>query len=163
TISTTMACGLGISIYTLFSLALLAMNGRMSSYYICPFFYARRQSVFTGLYKWDQNQLVEVEEECNMLMEDWLDKRKEYEEKIIFISPHIDVFTERINDIMESQAILLDHVINRIKPSNMHTMLKWTNEAKVQHVAPKYLRKTEAETKLINKQKDEYRWLYFRL
>src|SRR5690625_1846080 len=155
TTAKTMAWGLDIPIYTVSSLALLAMNGRMSSYYICPFFDARRQSVFTGLYKWDENQLVEVEEECNMLMEDWLDKLKEYEEKIIFISPHIDVFTERISDIMESQAILLDHVLNRIMPSNMHTMLQWTNEAKVHHVAPNYLRKTEAETKLLNKQKDE--------
>lgn len=42
TTAKTMAWALNVPIYTVSSLALLAMNGRLSSYYICPFFNARR-------------------------------------------------------------------------------------------------------------------------
>src|SRR5690625_1179126 len=45
TTAKTMAWGLNIPIYTVSSLALLAMNGRLTSYYICSFFHPRGGSV----------------------------------------------------------------------------------------------------------------------
>src|SRR5690625_2879886 len=98
TTAKTMAWGLDIPIYTVSSLALLAMNGRLTSYYICPFYDARRGSVFTGLYKWEENRLIEVEQETNIDMKDWLHMLQSYDKPILFISPHLDVFQAFIHE-----------------------------------------------------------------
>src|SRR5699024_12803314 len=42
-----MAWGLNIPLYTVSGVALLAMNGRLTSDYICPYYNARRGAVFT--------------------------------------------------------------------------------------------------------------------
>src|SRR5699024_9814911 len=68
----TMEWRLNIPLFTVSSLALLAMNSRLTFDYICPFYYARRGAVFTGLYIWENNQLIEVQQETNIAMEDWL-------------------------------------------------------------------------------------------
>lgn len=156
TTAKTMAWGLNIPIYTVSSLALLAMNGRLTSYYICPFFNARRGSVFTGLYKWEKNQLVEIEKERNIPMEDWLQIIQTHDRPILFFSPHLDVFEVLIYEVMGEHAIILDHTLQRPLPSNMHLMLQWTDQVRVHEAAPNYLRKTEAEVNLLKKQKDEY-------
>lgn len=156
TTAKTMAWGLNIPIYTVSSLALLAMNGRLTSYYICPFFNARRGSVFTGLYKWEESQLVEIEKERNIPMEDWLQMIQTHDRPILFFSPHLDVFEALIYEVMGEHAIMLDHTLQRPLPSNMHLMLQWTDQVRVHEAAPNYLRKTEAEANLLKKQKDEY-------
>src|SRR5690625_310303 len=156
TTAKTMAWGLNIPIYTVSSLALLAMNGRLTSYYICPFFNARRGSVFTGLYKWEKNQVVEIEKERNIPMADWLQMIQTHDRPILFFSPHLDVFEALIDEVMGEHAIILDHTLQRPLPSNMHLMLQWTDQVRVHEAAPNYLRKTEAEANLLKKQKDEY-------
>ncbi len=155
TTAKTMAWALNIPIYTVSSLALLAMNGQLSSHYICPFFNARRGLVFTSLYKWEGTRLVEVERERNVLMDDWLDQLQDYDEPILFISPHVDMFEKNINEKMKERAIVITDALQRPFPSNMFTMLKWINSVDVHQVAPNYLRRTEAEANLENKQKGE--------
>lgn len=155
TTAKTMAWALNIPIYTVSSLALLAMNGQLSSFYICPFFNARRGLVFTSLYKWEGTRLVEVEKERNVLMDDWLDQLQDYDEPILFISPHVDMFEKNINEKMNERAIVITDALQRPFPSNMFTMLKWIDSVDVHQVAPNYLRRTEAEANLENKQKGE--------
>lgn len=155
TIAKTMAWGLEIPIYTVSSLALLAMNGRMSSFYICPFFNARRESVFTGLYKWDNNHLIEVEEERNIAMVDWLNLIKTYEQPVLFLSPHLSIFKQSIMDILKENAHLPDGTIHISRPSNMYLASESSSKAITHHTVPNYLRKTEAETNLLRQQRDE--------
>jgi len=151
----TMAWGLDIPIYTVSSLALLAMNGRLTSFYICPFYDARRGSVFTGLYKWEENRLIEVEQETNIDMKDWLHMLQSYDRQILFISPHLDIYQPLIHEKLGEQAIMTDGTFNRPLPSNMHMMLPWADQGKIHQVVPNYLRKTEAESNLLKRQKDE--------
>lgn len=156
TTAKTMAWGLDIPIYTVSSLELLALNGNATSHYICPFFNARRQSVFTGLYKWENSQLVEVEAERNIAMREWLAIIKAYERPILFLSPHLSIFEQMIGEILgEDVRIPEGGAMHTPRPSNMYLLSTWSNEALVHHVAPNYLRKTEAETILLNKKKDE--------
>lgn len=155
TTAKSMAWGLGIPIYTVSSLALLAMNGKLSSYYICPFFNARRESVFTGLYKWENDQLAEVEIERNIMMKDWLTHLLSYDEPILFLSPHLSVFESMIKDIKGEFAIIPEGSVHTSRPSNMYELSLSLKEDNVHHVTPNYLRRTEAETKLLKQQKDE--------
>lgn len=154
TTAKTMAWGLNIPLFTVSSLALLAMNGRQTPHYICPFYNARRGAVFTGLYKWEQNRLIEVKQDINIGMEEWLNDLVLMEGKILFISPHMDVFESMISDKLANQAIITDIPLQRPIPSNMHIMLNWLESMNAHEVIPNYLRKTEAETKLLNEKRD---------
>src|SRR5699024_11707763 len=133
TTAKTMAWGLNIPLFTVSSLALLAMNGRLSSHYICPFYDARRGAVYTGLYKWENNKLMEVKQETNIAMEDWLNELVSLEGKILFISPHMDEFESIINDTLSDKGLIVDVPLRRPFPSNMHIMMNWV-EATEQHV-----------------------------
>lgn len=153
TTAKTMAWGLDIPLHTVSSLALLAMNGRLTSHYICPFYNARRESVFTSLYKWENDILVEVKKETNILMEDWLDELAMMNERILFISPHMQLFDSMIIQKLDHHALLADAALSRPFPSNMHLMLNNSTLTNVHKVTPNYLRKTEAEAKLEKEQK----------
>ena len=153
TTAKTMAWGQNIPLFTVSSLALLAMNGRMSSYYICPFYNARRGAVYTGLYKWQQNQLIEVRKETNLAMEAWLNELVSLDAQILFISPHMNVFEDMIHDQLTDRAILADISFQRPLPSNMYMMKDWLEAIDIHEATPNYLRKTEAETKLLNQKK----------
>src|SRR5690625_1267056 len=52
TTAKTLAWALNIPIYPVSSLDAVALNGAYFNGYICPFFDARRQTVFTSLVKW---------------------------------------------------------------------------------------------------------------
>lgn len=153
TTAKTMAWGLDIPLYTVSSLALLAMNGRLTSYYICPFYNARREAVFTSLYKWENDALVEVKQEKNVSMEEWMEELKTMNEPILFVSPHMDLFESMITEKLGNRAILADAPLSRALPSNMHIMARTISPTNVHSTTPNYLRKTEAEAKLLKEQK----------
>lgn len=72
TIAKTLAWSLNIPVKTVSSLEVLAANGRFFQGLICPLFDARRGQVYTGLYQYRDGKLHGLEEDQNILLEDWL-------------------------------------------------------------------------------------------
>src|SRR5690625_7700821 len=72
TTAKTLAWALNIPIIGVSSLKSLAYQGRFYNSVVCPFFDARRGLVYTGLYEWQANDMVAVQDEQNILMNDWL-------------------------------------------------------------------------------------------
>src|SRR5699024_53192 len=68
----TMSWAVDIPIIGVSSLEMLAYQGRFYNSLIWPFFDARRGMVFTGLYQWDDQQMIPVVDEQNLLLNDWL-------------------------------------------------------------------------------------------
>src|SRR5690625_538216 len=97
---------LNIPIVGVSSLEALAYQGRLFNSYINPFFNARRETVFTGLYQWKQNKIVQVIEEKNILMKDWLKLMKDYKQEILFLSPDISLFESMIVAELDQLAII---------------------------------------------------------
>src|SRR5690625_2174255 len=89
TTAKTLAWSLHIPIFTVSSLKATAFLGYNFNGLICPFFDARRQSVFTGLYRSEKSQLNEVYKEVNIPMVEWLNSLATFKEEILFISPHM--------------------------------------------------------------------------
>src|SRR5690625_4937033 len=77
TTAKSLAWALSIPVVGISSLEVLAYQGRLYDSLICPFFDARRQRVYTGLYEWNDNQLNSVHEETNISMDNWLEKLRE--------------------------------------------------------------------------------------
>src|SRR5699024_7388214 len=106
TTAKTLAWALNIPIVGVSSLEVLAYQGSFFDGYICPFFDARRGSVYAGFYKWKNNQLHAVYDDQNLMIDDLLKKIQTENEKVIFISPDIGSFEEHIKDQLGIQAII---------------------------------------------------------
>lgn len=150
----TMAWSLDIPIVGVSSLEVLAYQGRFFPDYICSFFDARRGLVFAGLYQWKDNQLVSVQEEKNLLMDDVLKKLVEDQKKVVFLSPDISIYKDKIQQSLGDFAIIPEgpyHI-----PQAGHLGLAGLNkEADSTHtLIPNYLRLAEAEANWLKQQKE---------
>jgi tRNA threonylcarbamoyladenosine biosynthesis protein TsaB len=152
--ATTMAWALGIPVVGVSSLEVLAYQGRFFPDYICPFFDARRGLVFAGLYQWKDNQLESVLEEKNLLMDDVLEKLVEDQKKVVFLSPDISIYKDKIQQKLRELAVIPEgpyHI-----PQAAHLGLAGLNkEADSTHtLIPNYLRLAEAEANWLKQQKE---------
>ncbi|WP_010651733.1 tRNA (adenosine(37)-N6)-threonylcarbamoyltransferase complex dimerization subunit type 1 TsaB [Oceanobacillus massiliensis] len=151
----TMAWALNIPVIGVSSLEVLAYQGRFFNGYICPFFDARRGLVFTGLYQWKDNQLVNVMAEKNLLMEDVLNELAEVRKQVLFVSPDIGLYREAIQESLGNLAVIPEgpyHV-----PQAGHLGLAGLNKkAEDTHaLVPNYLRLAEAEANWLKTQKEK--------
>jgi|SRR5690625_2498311 len=155
TTAKTLAWAMDIPIFAVSSLATLALNGKHFDAYICPFFDARRSTVFTGLYKWDNGQLKTVLEDKNILMKKWLTELLNYKDKILFLSPHLVSFEDTIFSKLGNQAVIAENMDHLSRPSNMFLLSEQSKSTSVHLVKPNYLRMTEAEANLLKRQKED--------
>src|SRR5699024_3715485 len=95
--------------------------------------------------------LTEVKEETNIPMNVWLDELAQLNEDIMFLSPHIHVFQEMIEEKMNKHFYIPVEQFHIPSPSNMFTLIDM--EVNVHTITPNYLRITEAEANLLKQQK----------
>ncbi|HLQ73119.1 MAG TPA: tRNA (adenosine(37)-N6)-threonylcarbamoyltransferase complex dimerization subunit type 1 TsaB [Bacillota bacterium] len=154
TTAKTLAWSLNIPVVAVSSLELLAYNGKNFPEFISPFFDARRGTVFTGLYKWIDNTIVQVSDHTNVLMEDWLNMLKERNDQVLFISPHIDLHREKIIDRLGASSVVLDDVFNYPRPSHLAKIGIERESVDQFSLTPNYLRLAEAEVNWLKEQKE---------
>src|SRR5699024_7366637 len=118
----------------------------------CPFYDARRKTVFTGLYQWEKNEAIQVKEEKNILMEDWLNELKEKAEPILFLSPDIDIYEEMIKEYLGELAIIPEAIYHIPRPGNLATIGVKKEYEQVHTLTPNYLRMAEAEVNWLKEQ-----------
>lgn len=155
TTAKTLAWALNIPIVGVSSLEVLAYQGRFFDGYICPFFDARRGLVYSGVYKWKNNQLLSVYEDKNIMMDTVLEKLKSEEESILFLSPEIDKFRQGILDQIGDKAVLPDGAFHIAKPSHLGLASLLHNAEETHELTPNYLRLAEAEANWLKQQKEK--------
>ncbi|MGM9986891.1 MAG: tRNA (adenosine(37)-N6)-threonylcarbamoyltransferase complex dimerization subunit type 1 TsaB [Bacillaceae bacterium] len=155
TVAKTLAWSLNIPIVGVSSLAALAASGRYFDGYVCPIFDARRGQVFTGLYKYEDNQLVEVEQDQNILLTTWVEQLKAYDKPILFIGNDVSLHEQTIKEIMGGQAIIAPIVYHNPRPSELGILgMNQAAEENVHALVPNYIRMAEAEANWLMQQKN---------
>lgn len=152
TTAKTLAWGLNIPVVAVSSLEVLAYSGRFFNGLICPFYDARRQTVFTGLYQWKNNEAVPVNEEQNILMEDLLSKLKVKAEPVLFLSPDIEIYEALIKEYLGDLAIIPEPVYHVPRPGHLATIGMKKEHAEMHSLTPNYLRMAEAEVNWLKEQ-----------
>lgn len=149
-----LAWSLDIPIVGVSSLEVLAYQGRDTSQYICPFYDARRKAIFTGLYKWENNQMIKVLPDQHVLLEDWLTKLNEMNKDVIFLSPDINMHRELIQDTLGVKGNIPLQPYHIPKPSDLALAGMSREPDHVHTLAPQYLRLAEAEANWLKKQEE---------
>jgi tRNA threonylcarbamoyladenosine biosynthesis protein TsaB len=116
------------------------------SHFICPMLDARKNEIYTGLYKWEDNILKKVIPETAVRPSDFL---KEIKELTVFMGDGVKIYKKLITDTLKSNAIfapaskmspsasiVAEIVIEKLKEGIFTDPVSLT---------PFYIRKSEAE------------------
>jgi tRNA threonylcarbamoyladenosine biosynthesis protein TsaB len=153
TLAKTLAWSLNIPLIPVSSLATLASSGRYFSGAIVPIFDARRGQVYTGLYEFQGDQLVRVEEDRNILLEEWVTNLKELNKDLLFVGNDVSIHKNMIKEVLGDQAKIAPFVSHNPRPSELAFIGLSYKENTAHDVLPNYIRMAEAEVKWLESQK----------
>ncbi|WP_246946097.1 tRNA (adenosine(37)-N6)-threonylcarbamoyltransferase complex dimerization subunit type 1 TsaB [Bacillus pinisoli] len=144
-IAKTLAWSLQIPLLGVSSLEQLAWNQSQFEGLICPLMDARREQLYTGLYKKNGEQLESVLDDQNVQLSDWLELLKERKEPVVFLGNDVPIHKEKIKNTLGEQAVISSYLDWNPRPSVL-AQIGLEREADDLHsFVPSYLRLAEAE------------------
>lgn len=153
-----LALALNVPIIGIPTLDTIAHNMTHTPYAICPIMDARRNQVYTALYKWQDEELFRLTEHLATDMDEYLDLLIQREEKIIFLGDGVDVFKEKIVEKLGTKAVFAPMFLNLQHASTLaeiacHKYRKG-EVTEASEFVPMYLRKSQAEREKEEREKN---------
>lgn len=116
---------------------------------VCPIMDARRNQVYTGIYRFQKGEFQVVEEQMAISVDELIEKSKRYGEKVTFLGDGVPVYGESIAEgLGECYQVAPAHM-NRQRAAAVATLaMKYYNEGKIEMAKdyrPDYLRLSQAE------------------
>ena len=147
-----LAHSLGIPMVGISTLEALAANLVEFNGIVCPMLNARREQVYTGLFRWENRELVQELEDCCLALTDLLDKM-DGDENVIFLGDGIFEFRTEIEARLGERAKFAPpHLNMNLAGSVAFRALEYVRnggEISVENiVVPNYLRLSQAEREL---------------
>ena len=137
----------------------LAYNICYTDQLVCPIMDARRNQVYTGIYKFEGDKMIVVEEQMAVGIEELAEKLCEYEEcRVIFLGDGVPVHRERLeNELMNGRKISFAPAhMNHQRAAAVGALgLTYLKEGKTESAAehnPDYLRVSQAERERAEKE-----------
>jgi tRNA threonylcarbamoyladenosine biosynthesis protein TsaB len=153
TIAKTLAWSLNIPLVGVSSLEVVAAGaGRHFDGYISPLFDARRGQIYTGLYRFENGQMVTVLKDRNLLSTDWARELKSYNEKVLFIGVDVPLHQEAFREVLGDQAVMAEITEHNPRPSELGWLGLNKTEEDIHAFVPNYIRLAEAEAKWLEAQ-----------
>lgn len=153
TVAKTLAWSLNIPIAGVSSLEVLAANGRYFPGLICPLFDARRGQIYTGLYRYRDNELQCVEHDRIVLSSEWAPFLKEQNEPILFLGADVALHQHILAETLGSLAMFAPPSLQLPRPSELAFLGMAREREDVHSFVPNYVRLAEAEANWLAKQK----------
>lgn len=124
------------------TLEALAHNVSFSPYVICPIMDARRNQVYTALYKSEDGNIICIKEPCALSIEELCSSLNE---KTLFVGDGVKVYKEKISSLMGENALFAppQHMLQRAASVAVASLSKEGCDAASLGVV--YLRKPQAE------------------
>lgn len=144
-IAKTLAWSLNLPLVGLSSLEQLAWNGKDFDGFVCPVMDARRQQLFTGLYKFDGKQLTSVIDDLNIHIDNWLEQLQKLEQRILFLGNDLPIHEETIRGRLGEQAVIASFTDWNPRPSLLGMIGAEKEGDELHTFVPSYLRLAEAE------------------
>lgn len=134
----------------------LAYNVVGSDVLVCPMMDARKNRVFTGLYKFDGEKIQVVKDQCVLTIDELVD---EIDEEVIFLGDGVGAYRDLLDEKMSVSHSFADEDDNYVKASSFVYLAKINfDEGKTisaDEFRPDYLMLSQAERELKEKQKND--------
>lgn len=134
----------------------LAMNMWGYDGIICPIMDARRDQVYTGIYRFTDGNLVTVAKQSPMGIDELVGKLNTYSDKVIFLGDGCPVYKEFISANMKVPYEFAPAHMNRQRAASLGVLaMKYYSEGKIESAAehkPEYLRLSQAERERLEAQ-----------
>ena len=144
-----LAQALNIPIAAVSSLRTLAFSAAYSDMFICPIIDARRNHVYSGVFRWEGAELVEVMKEDVYDFKELLLILKNKDSKVLFMGEDSGKFKEQIKEALGEKGIMAMPQDNFPRAASVAVMaIKKIEENDLENaftLRPVYLRKAEAE------------------
>ncbi len=147
TLAKTLAWTLGIDLVAYSSLEALALNlALIRQVYICPLFDARRENIYTGLYRFDPaGQLENVIEDQHLASQDWARRLSDLDEPVYFVGEDVLTFAPLFKEKLGTHFIYQRGVSQLPNVEAMALQAQSQPLQDVHHFIPEYLKLAEAE------------------
>lgn len=127
----------------------LAYNLYGNSGMICPIMDARRNQVYTGIYRFIKDEFQVVEEQMAISVEELIGKLNGYGEKITFLGDGVSVYGEDLKNGLTVECTFAPAHMNRQRAAAVGALgMKYFEAGKVETATehcPDYLRVSQAE------------------
>ncbi len=144
-----LALALGIPVAAVSSLKVLACNGMYSDMLVCPIMDARRNQVYSGIFRWEGVELVEVLKEDAYDFEELLFVLKNKDCPVLFLGQDVEKFKGQINEVLDEKGIAAMPQANFPRAASVAGLaIKKIEENELENaftLRPVYLRQAEAE------------------
>lgn len=136
----------------------MAYNLYSSKYLICPIMDARRQQVYTGVYKFEDTKMHVIKEQCAIAVEELIEELNNIGDAVMFVGDGIPVYREILDNRLTVKHYYAPSHMNRQKASSLAALATvYYEEGKIENAAdhkPEYLRLSQAEREMQEKQKN---------
>jgi len=122
---------------------------------ICPMMDARRNQVYTGIYRFEEEFEI-VENQMAISLDELIEKLNQYGEKVTFLGDGVPVYQEQLEKGLTVQYSLAPAHVNRQSAAAVGTLaMKYYAEGKMETATehqPDYLRLSQAERERAERQ-----------
>lgn len=136
----------------------LAFNLWGTDAVVCPLMDARRQQTYTGLYRFEDGQMLTLQEQCVVPVEEIIEKVNELGQSVIFLGDGVPVFADTIQDLCKVPFSFAPAQSNKQRASSVAVLgMKLAAEGKAmpsKEHRPDYLRLSQAERERQEKERD---------
>ncbi len=141
TVAKTLAYALNAELYGVSSLKALAATIKEDTRLIVPVFDARREAVYTGVYQYEADQLVQIEQDQYLPIEELLDLLHKTGQPYMFVG----MDTEKLEELLDSTC-----VANMPQAKYMRPLIEVAEN--IHQFKPNYIKISEAERNWLNQQ-----------
>lgn len=147
-----------IPVVAVSTLEALAYNAWGSRRIICPIMDARRRQVYTGLYRFDKDDKMEVlMDQVPMDIDELIEVLGDRGEEVLFVGDGIDVYADTIRQKMTVPFSFAPAHMNKQRAGSVAVAAKKRYEEGIytsgDDFAPEYLRQSQAERERAERQK----------
>lgn len=153
-----MALGLDLPIIDIPTLDAIAHNIPYTDHLICPIMDARRNHVYTALYKWENDVLNRLTDHMVIPLGQVTQSLQQAKEKVVFMGDGVDIYEDEIIAALGERAYFAPPSLRLQRASTVAilAMEKAKRGDTVSHMeyAPTYLRPSQAEREYKERQKE---------
>lgn len=137
----------------------LAYNLYGSDAYICPIMDARRNQVYTGIYRFEGEEFSIIQEQVPLAVEELAAKLNELNGKVILLGDGVPVYREKMDLLLTVEHQYAPAHQNRQRASAVAVLAQqYMQEGKIETAAehkPDYLRLSQAERERAEREKQD--------